>query len=89
MFKGVKQKSTTGFLQAISGMVTSPLVSVTDLLRIRETATYNGPSGYNTWAAITMIREIISLSIYFGTYSYTRPFLEKKGIGSTTSIITA
>ena len=74
---------------ALTGMATSPLVSITDLLRIREQQNTQVPLDITRGQAITMIRETISLSIYFGTYSTIKTHLKKKDYGDISSILVA
>ena len=74
---------------AITGMATSPLISITDLLRIRTQQHLLFPLDITRGQAITMVRDIISVSIYFGTYNFIKTYLEKKEYSNTASIIVA
>ena len=74
---------------ALTGMATSPLISVTDLLRIRKQQGIKVPIDITRGQVITMIRDTISFSIYFGTYSTIKTHLKQKGYGDTLSIIVA
>lgn len=74
---------------AITGISTSPLVSITDLLRIRKQQNLTIPLDFKRGQLFTLLRETISLSIYFGTYNTIKTNLEKHNFNNISSITIA
>ncbi len=72
---------------AITGLMTSPIVSITDLLRIRKQQHLTVPIDYRRGQFVTMLRETISFSIYFGTYNKIKTYLEGNNYSNTASIM--
>ena len=54
---------------ALSGFITSPLTSITDLYRIRQQKNITNNINIIRGMKITSIRETLALSIYFGSYN--------------------
>ena len=54
---------------ALSGFITSPLTSITDLYRIRQQKHITNNVNIIRGMKITCIRETLALSIYFGSYN--------------------
>ena len=65
---------------ATTGFLISPLVSLTDLLRIKKQKEIQNKLDIYRGLKITAIRETLSISLYFGCYSYVKQFLETKNI---------
>ena len=70
-----------GFLSgAITGLTCAPIISVTELYRIRrQKFETNRNFKLNLGMGMTILREIPAVAMYFGVYKYTSNVLEKKG----------
>lgn len=65
---------------AITGFLVSPLVSLTDTMRIRKQKNIKEKLNLFRGLRTTSIRESLSISIYFGSYNFFKKVLNKHNI---------
>ena len=74
---------------AITGIIVSPIVSITDLYRIREQHSITNKINITNGIDITLLREMLAISVYFGSYNTIKNYMIEQKINESLSIITS